>query len=122
MSDQRLVRLAQELEWLGCEAGFYGKQTSETGIEAFREKQHEIAATVEKIERELKLAVRFNLTSLVGIDYPIEWAFESITNLLTALQSVKNCSVQSADELPSTVRKFSRMVNDYVRAALPLSA
>ena len=42
MSDERLVRLAQELEWLGCEAGFYSKQTSELGVEAFLEKQREI--------------------------------------------------------------------------------
>jgi hypothetical protein len=122
MSDERLVRLAQELEWLGCEAGFYSKQISDTGAEAFREKQREIVATVEKMERELKSAVRFNLTSLVGIDYPIEWAFDSITNLLAALQSIKQCSAQTADELPSAVRRFSRMINDYVHASLPLSA
>ena len=122
MSDERLVRLAQELEWLGCEAGFYSKQTSELGVEAFLEKQREIVATAEKIERELKAAVRFNLTSLVGVEYPMEWAFDSITNLLAALQSVKQCALQTADELPPTVRQFTRMINNYVRASLPLSA
>jgi len=122
MSDETLVQLAQDLEWLGCEAGFYSKKTSEAGVEVFLERQREVLATVDKIERELKGAVRFNITSLVGVEYSMEWAFDSITNLLGVLHTVKQAALEGAAELPSKVRQFSRMVNNYLEASLPMTA
>jgi hypothetical protein len=122
MSEENLVKLAHDLEWLGCEAGFYSQKTSEAARESFLERQRAVLATADKLERELKGAVRFNLTPLVGIDYPIEWTFDSITSLLATLEMVKQSAVQAAHELPSKVRQFRRMINDYVTAPLPLSA
>jgi hypothetical protein len=122
MSDVRLVKLAKDLEWLACEAGFYSKKTGEAAEEVLLERQREVLATAEKIERELKGAVRFNLTSLVGVEYPMEWAFDSITNLLTALHTIKQATLNGTHELPSRVRQFSRMIDTYVGASLALTA
>ena len=120
MSDERLLQLAQQLEWLGCEAGFYGAKVSGPAAETFFERQREVLATAEKIERELKGAVRFNLSTLVGVDYgPLEETFDSITDLLTAVEDIKQSAVFSAQELPSKVRHFSRMVEGYAGAAIP---
>jgi hypothetical protein len=121
MKDERLLRLAQQLEWLGCEAGFYGAQSSGPSAEAFLERQGEVLATVEKIERELKGAVRFNLSALVGVEYcPLEETFDSISELLGAVEDVKRSAVFSIPELPSKVRQFSRLVEGYVDAASPV--
>jgi hypothetical protein len=122
MTDQMLTKLAQELQWLGCEASFYSSQNTDAGAAKFMERQRQIMVTAEKIERELKGAVRFNLSSLVGVEFPMEWAFDSISDLLTTLQTIKQSTADRAKELPSKVRQFSRMVEDYVGASLPLSA
>lgn len=122
MSDERLVKLAQDLEWLGCEASFYSQKSNGMAAEMFLEKQRALMSTADKIERELKGAVRFNLKSLVGVEYPLDWTLDSITNLLAALEAIKQSAVHSADDLPPRVRQFSRMVDTYVQAALPLTA
>ena len=120
MRDERLVQLAQQLEWLGCDAGFYGAKASEPAVETFLERQREVLATAEKIERELKSAVRFNLGALVGVDYcPLEQTFDCITDLLAAVEDIKQSAVFSAQELPVKVRQFNRMVESYASAAIP---
>jgi hypothetical protein len=122
MGDAALIKLAQDLEWLGSEANFYSKKSSEAASDIFLQRQHQVLATADKIERELKGAVRFNITTLVGFDYPMELALDSITALLTALEGVKHSAVHSVTELPSMARKFSRMVDNYVSASLPMTA
>jgi hypothetical protein len=122
MTDETLVKLAQDLLWLGCEASFYSKRTTDAGAAKFMERQRQLMVTAEKIERELKSAVRFNLSSLVGVDYPMEWAFDSISDLLSALQNIKQSAVDGTRDLPSRVRQFSHMVENYVEGSLPLSA
>ena len=77
--EPRILQLAYELEWLGCELEYYGQKHAHQGFpkageawETFLEKQRGVLSTAEKIERELKSAIRFNPKSLVGIDYPLE--------------------------------------------------
>jgi len=56
----------------------------------------------------------------VGVDYgPLEETFDSITDLLAAVEDIKQSAVFSAQELPSKVRRFSRMVESYGSAAIP---
>jgi hypothetical protein len=65
--------------------------------------------------------VRFNLSALVGVEYcPLEETFDSISELLGAVEDVKRSAVFSIPELPSKVRRFSRLVEGYVEAASPV--
>ncbi len=122
MKDERLLQLAQQLEWLGCEAGFYARKNSGVAAETFLERQGELLATADKIERELKGAVRFNLTSLVGVDFPLEWALDSITDLLAGVEDIRQSALGAAQELPPKVRHFTRLVETYISNSVPMAA
>src|SRR5438876_3003087 len=67
MREPSMLRLAQELEWLGCELEFYGHRHALAGFpkagpikDDFLKKKRGVKVTVDKIERELKASVRFN--------------------------------------------------------------
>jgi hypothetical protein len=122
MKDTRLLQLAQELEWLGCEAGFYAMKANSPSAETFLEKQRALLATADKIERELKGTVRFNLTSLVGVEFPLEWTLDSITDLLAGVEDIRQSALGAADELPPKVRQFTHLVETYLGARVPAAA
>jgi len=118
-----LLQLAQTLEWLGCELEFYGHQHAEQGFpelgpiwDTFCEKQRGVLVTADKIERELKNAVRYNPAILVGLEYPLEETLESITALLGAVEEIKQFSVFAVEALPSRVRAFTKMIEGYLQA------
>ena len=121
MADDRLLHLAQDLEWLGCELEFYGKKHALEGFpesgptwDTFLEKQRGVITTADKIERELKGLVRFNPTLLVGVNFPLAAALESIGELLGAVEDIKECSRTAVHEIPPKVRNFSKMVSTYL--------
>src|SRR5579863_9296625 len=121
MAESPLLHLAQDLEWLGCELEFIGKKHAHEGFpesgptwDAFLEKQGGVMTTVDKIERELKGLVRFNPTKLVGVNFPLAAALDAITELLAAVDEIKQCSQVAVHELPGKVRGFTRMVSDYL--------
>jgi hypothetical protein len=118
-----LLQLAQDLEWLGCELEHYGHLHAQEGFpqsganwEAFLEKQRGVLITAEKIERELKTAISFNPTALVGMEFPLEAALEAIGVLLTAVEDIRQAAVFAVHELPGKVRTFTRMAETYVQA------
>ena len=118
-----LLQLAQDLEWLGCELEHYGHLHAQEGFpqsganwEAFLEKQRGLLITAEKIERELKTAISFNPTALVGMEFPLEAALEAIGVLLNAVEEIRQAAVFSVHELPGKVRPFTRMVETYLHA------
>lgn len=128
MSAPTLMQLAQDLEWLGCELEHYGHQHAMEGFpeagpnwEAFREKQRGVLTTADKLERELKNAVRYNPTRLVGMDYPIDETLESIVGLLAAVEEIKQSAVFAVHELPPKVRGFTRLIEGYLKAVGALS-
>jgi hypothetical protein len=123
MPEPNLLQLAQDLEWLGCELEFIGHKHALEGFpeagptwDRFREKQRGVLATADKVERELKNFVRFNPTRLVGVEYPIAQSLDSITDLLGNAETIKQAAALSVSELPPLVRKFTRMVEDYLDA------
>jgi hypothetical protein len=123
MRDEQMLQLAQDLEWLGSEAGFLGKRNNGAAEEIFLEKQRAVLLTAAKLERELKSAVRFNLASLTGVDYSVEWSLNSVAELLTQLEDIKEAATgSSVHELPQKARQFTRMVHGYLGAAVPLVA
>jgi hypothetical protein len=123
MPEPPLLQLAQELEWLGCELEYHGQQHAEQGFpesgpgwDTFCEKQRGVLVTTDKIERELKNAVRYNPSRLVGVTYPVEDALNSIAALLGAVEEIKQCAVFPVQELPSRVREFTKMVEGYLKS------
>ena len=119
-----LMKLAQDLEWLGCELEHWGHLHALEGFpeagpnwEAFREKQRGVLTTADKVERELKNSVRYNPTSLVGVDYPIGDALDSVAGLLAAVEEIKQSAVFSVQELPPKVRGFTHLIESYLNSA-----
>jgi len=128
MTAATLLHLAQELEWLGCELEYYGHKHALAGFpeagplwDTFRDKQRGVLTTTDKIERELKNAVRYNPTQLVGVDYPIAETIETITGLLTAVEDIKHTAVFTVQELPPQVRAFTKMIEGYLHVVGPMS-
>jgi len=122
------MQLAQDLEWLGCELEHIGHLHAMRGFpeagpewDAFCEKQRGVLVTADKIERELKGEVRFNPAGLVGVDYPLDEALDSIAALLAEVEAIKQCSVFAVPVLPSRVRAFTRMIEQYLQATGKMS-
>jgi hypothetical protein len=121
MLGSTLMRLAQDLEWLGCELEHYGKKHADAGFpeagpnwESFLEKQQGVLVTADKLVRELKTAVTFNPEKLVRVEYPIDAALDAVTALIGALEEIKHSAVFSVHDLPPKVRAFSRLVETYL--------
>ncbi len=124
MAGAKLLQFAQELEWLGCELEHYGHKHALEGFpgagatwDAFLEKQRGVLVTSDKIDRELKNAVRFNPSRLVGIDYPLEATLDTVTELLTAVEDIRQAAVIAVHDLPFKVRSFTQMVESYTGTA-----
>lgn len=124
MAEPRILQLAQDLEWLGCELEYLGQKHAHLGFpnsgadwEAFLKKQRGVLGTADKIERELKDAVRFNPTSLVGVDFPLKETLDSVTELMAAVEEIKQAAVYAVHNLPPLVRKYTRMVDEYLNTA-----
>ena len=123
MAEPRLLQLAQDLEWLGCELEYVGHKHALEGFpesgpvwDLFREKQRGVLATTDKVERELKNFVRFNPTRLVGVEYPITKSLDSITDLLGRAETIKQAAAYAVHELPPLVRSFTKVVQSYLQA------
>jgi len=123
MPGPKLLQLAQDLEWLGCELEYVGHKHALEGFpqsgltwDQFREKQRGVLATADKVERELKNFVRFNPTRLVGVEYPIGQSLNSIADLLGSAEAIKQAAAVAVNELPPLVRNFAKMVAGYLEA------
>jgi hypothetical protein len=123
MPVHKLLQLAQDLEWLGCELEHYGHLHAVEGFpesgpnwQAFLEKRDGVLKTAEKIERELKTAISFNPTALVGVEFPLDAALEAISVQLSALEEIRQAAEFAVHELPTKVRTFTRMVQTYLKA------
>ncbi len=118
-----LLQLAQDLEWLGCELEHYGHRHALEGYpgagpiwDEFLNKQTGVLKTTAKIERELKNWVRFNPKELVGFNYPLEAALDSIALLMNAVEEIRNSALYAVQELPGRVREFNRTIQGAFRA------
>ena len=116
------MQLAQDLEWLGCELEHYGHQHALLGYpqsgpiwESFCEKQRGVLVTANKVERQLKNVVRFNPSGLVGMEYPLKEALDSISALLEEVEEIKHCAVFAVQEIPAKVRAFTKMIVGYLQ-------
>lgn len=117
MAEHTLLRLVQDLEWLGCELEFFGHKHALEGFpgagptwDAFLQKQQGVLTTVDKIDRELKGAVRFDAAALMGLDSSVETTLDSIAELLRAVEEIRQSAYIAVHDLPSRVRNFTKMV------------
>jgi hypothetical protein len=124
MSQHKLVQLAQDLEWLGCEQEYYGHKHAMEGYPqagptwiTFLEKKRGVLATCDKLERELKNAVRFDPGAMMGVAYPLGEALDAVGALLTAVETIKQAAEFAVDQLPALVRNFTRLVGGYLDAS-----
>jgi hypothetical protein len=121
MAESRILQLAYELEWLGCELEFCGHKHALQGFPntgeawtTFLEKQRGVLTTADKLQRELKAAVRFNPTSLVGVEFPLQETLDNVSELMAAVEDIKETAVLAVHNLPTKVRGFTRMVKNYL--------
>jgi hypothetical protein len=124
-----LLQLAQDLEWLGCELEHCGQLHAQAGFpkagptwDTFCEKQRGVLITTDKIERELKNVVRYNPSPLVGMDFPLEEALDSVADLMGAVEEIKHCSVFAVHAIPPRVRAFTKMIEQYLQTTRKVSA
>jgi hypothetical protein len=75
-----------------------------------------VLVTADKVERELKTAVRFNPQRLVGVEFPLDATLNSVTLLLQAVEDIKICAVYAVQQLPPKVRAFTKTVEAYLLA------
>jgi hypothetical protein len=129
MGAQKLIQLAQDLEWLGCELEHYGHLHALEGFpcagptwDAFVAKQRGVLTTADKIDRELKTAVHLNTARLVGVDTSLDATLDSVAEIVTAVDEIKQTAVFAVQELPPKVRNFTRMVEGYSDAARPMGS
>ena len=123
MPVHKLLQLTQDLEWLGCELEHYGHLHAQEGFpesgpnwQTFLEKRDGVLKTTDKIERELKTAISFNPTALVGVEFPLDAALDAIGVQLSALEEIRQDAEYAVYELPTKVRTFTRMVQTYLNA------
>jgi hypothetical protein len=123
MAVPRLLQLAQDLEWLGCELEYQGKKHALEGFpgqgptwQTFLRMRDGVIKTADKLERELKGSISFNPTSVAGIEYPLEAAMDAVGIQLSAVEDIKQAAEFAVHELPPKVRGFTKMVETFLTA------
>jgi hypothetical protein len=121
MSEPVILKLARDLEWLGCELEYQGMKHAHEGFpeagttwEEFVRQRQGVLTTIEKLERELKSSVKYNPSSLVGVTYPIGEALDAIGIQIEALEDIRSSAVGAVHELPTKVRGFTQLVQMYL--------
>jgi hypothetical protein len=121
MDEPKLLQLAYELEWLGVELEYIGQKHAHQGFPnagetwaTFLIKQRGVLTTADKIQRELKAAVRFNPSTLVGVEFPLDQTLDSVTEMIGAVEDIRQTAVHAVQNLPAKVRAFTRMVTSYL--------
>lgn len=121
MPELLILKLARDLEWLGCELEYQGMKHANEGFpeagptwEVFIRKRQGVLATIEKLERELKGTIKYNPASLVGVSYPLGDALDSLGILIGALEEIRGATVEAIHELPAKVRAFPQLVAIYM--------
>ena len=121
MPEPLILKLARDLEWLGCELEYQGMKHAQEGFpeagatwEEFARQRQGVLATIEKLERELKASVKYNPASLVGGTYPIGEALDAIGIQIEALEDIRSAAEGAVGELPAKVRGFTQLVQMYL--------
>lgn len=116
MAEPLILKLARDLEWLGCELEYQGMKHANEGFpqaghtwEEFVRMRQGVLATIEKLERELKGSIKYNPARLVGVAYPLNDALDSLGVLIEAVEDIRASTVGAVHELPAKVRAFTQL-------------
>ena len=119
-----LLQLAQELDWQALELrrSELERAARGGGPDAIQESQRRVIATADKIQRELLASVRFDPLRLVGVGGPIAATFDSVGDLLVAIDAVRQNALTRANDLPSSVRSLQGLLQGFCSDGAPLAA
>ena len=121
----RLLQLAQELDWQVLQvrrARAEGAGLAPQLGWSLEERQQAVLTTTDKIQRELLATVRFDPSRLVGVGGPIAATLDGLTDLLVALDDVRQTAVTSPGTLPASVRSFQGLLHGFVNDGAPCAA
>ena len=119
-----LLQLGQELDWQALELRRSDLEVEIQGgaQEAIQDKQRRVIATADKIQRELLASVRFDPLRLVGVGGPIGATLDSVSELLVAIDAVRQNALSRANELPSSVRSLQGLLQGFCNDGAPVAA
>jgi hypothetical protein len=119
-----LLQLGQELDWQAIELRRSDLELEAHGgdQETIQEKQRRVIATADKIQRELLTSVRFDPLRLVGVGGPIGTTLDSVSDLLVAIDTVRQNALARANELPSSVRSLQGLLQGFCNDGAPVAA
>ena len=119
-----LLQLGQELDWQALELrrSDFEMEGPAGDQEAIRDSQRRVIATADKIQRELLASVRFDPLRLVGVGGPIGATLDSVSELLVAIDAVRQHALTRANELPSSVRSLQGLLQGFCNDGAPVAA
>jgi hypothetical protein len=119
-----LLKLGQELDWQALELrrSDLEMEASRRDQEAIQDNQRRVIATADKIQRELLASVRFDPMRLVGVGGPIGATLDSVSELLVAIDAVRQNAVAHANELPSSVKSLQGLLQGFCNDGAPVAA
>ncbi|HEV2378312.1 MAG TPA: hypothetical protein VG206_00795 [Terriglobia bacterium] len=119
-----LLQLGQELDWQALELRRSDLEMEGPAgdLEAIRDSQRRVIATADKIQRELLASVRFDPLRLVGVGGPIGATLDSVSELLVAIDAVRQNALTRANELPSSVRSLQGLLQGFCNDGAPVAA
>lgn len=119
-----LLQLAQELDWQALELRRSGLEMEVHGgcEETTQENTRRVIATADKIQRELLASVRFDPLRLVGVGGPIAATLDSVSELLVAIDAVRQNAITRASDLPSSVRSLQGLLQGFCNDGTPVAA
>jgi len=118
-----LLQLGQELDWQALELRRSDLDTEASGDQAaVQDGQRRVLATVDKIQRELLSSVRFDPLRLVGVGGPIGATLDSVSELLVAIDAVRQNALGRTNELPSSVKSLQGLLQGFCNDGAPVAA
>jgi hypothetical protein len=118
-----LLQLGQELDWQALELRRSEAEMEGVGDrESIQERQRRVIATADKIQRELLASVRFDPLRLVGVGGPIGATLDSVSDLLVAIDAVRQNALTAASDLPSSVKSLQGLLQGFCNDGAPVAA
>jgi hypothetical protein len=121
----QLLKLAQELDWQVMQVRRAHPDWAALAPDAggmLEERQKAVLTTTDKIQRELLATVKFDPLRLVGVGGPITSTLDGLSELLVALNEVRQNAITSPGTLPASMRSFQGLLQGYCNDGAPSAA
>jgi hypothetical protein len=114
METLRVLQLVHDLEHLSAEEQYYAQQPAEHAQKIFMDRQREVISTTGKLQRELAGVIRYNPRTLLGIEYPLSEALDSMADLFVNLEEIRHAALYSVEDLPARAGRFAKKVESHI--------